>query len=306
MTENTEPQAPGTPAPEITPTPVSAPSAPSAASAATRTEDGRLRGISKSILIGVGGTGHRILLDVRKRLAEKYGAGDRIPIVSFIQIDTDAAVLSKDVSYDDRVNLDRADIVHATVHGVDTLRDRLHDYPHLRGWLDERALTGDIYQGAGAIRARGRLAFFWNYTTIARQIEADYQQITRADAIAAAINNGLTVGDGVTVYIVGSFLGGTGSGMFLDLAYTVRDKLGRNPLVEMVGIFTIPPNSEAVAVDNRPNAYASLRELTHYPPPDTVFEAQYGASIPPIRDARPPFTYSYLVDMSNPRIALNS
>src|SRR5947208_608498 len=106
MTEQSEPQAPVTPEP--TPTPETSPTSAPAPSTPTRAEDGRLRGISKSILIGVGGTGHRILLDVRKRLMEKYGSWDRIPIVSFIQIDTDTAVLSKDVSYDDRANLDRA------------------------------------------------------------------------------------------------------------------------------------------------------------------------------------------------------
>ncbi|MES4792606.1 MAG: hypothetical protein C4321_06105, partial [Chloroflexota bacterium] len=269
-------------------------------------EDARLRGISKSILIGVGGTGVNIVLDVRRRLLHKYGSLDRIPIVDFLVIDTDQAVLAKNVNFEDAANLDASDKVHASVHGVDTLRTKLNDYPHLRSWLDPRALTGDIHQGAGAVRARGRLAYFWNYSTIARKVEEMYHQVTRSDSISHAVNAGLRVGDGVTVYIVGSLLGGTGSGMFLDLAYTVRDKLGRQPLLDLVGIFTIPPNSEAVAVDNRPNAYAALLELNHYTDSATVFEAQYGPSLPPLQDARPPFNYTYLVDMSNPQIQLNS
>src|SRR5689334_12185688 len=108
MMEQSETQ---TPTPEVTPPENSASVA--APSGASRGEDGRLRGISRSIVIGVGGTGHRILLDVRKRLIEKYGAWERIPIVTFMQIDTDVAVLSREVGYDDRVNLDRADKIHA-------------------------------------------------------------------------------------------------------------------------------------------------------------------------------------------------
>lgn len=268
--------------------------------------EGRLRGISKSIIIGVGGTGHKILLDVRKRLIEKYGGLERIPIVSFLQIDTDAASLDSNVNYDDRSNLDRSEIIYASVKDVGNLRGNLHNYPHLVSWLDERALTGDIYQGAGAIRARGRLAFFWNFDQIARAVEARYQRVTQESSITAAQGLGLAVGEGVTIYVVGSLLGGTGSGMFLDLAYTIRERVARGPLVETVGIFTIPPNLDAVPVDNKPNAYAALLELNHYSHDDTVFEAQYKANLPPIRNPEPPFQFCYLVDMSNPAIALNT
>lgn len=269
-------------------------------------DEARLRGISKSILIGLGGTGHKIILDVRKRLVEKYGTLDVIPIVSFIQVDTDGAVLARNVNYSEHVNLRRSEIIHASVAGVETLKNRLNDYPHLRSWLKPSALTGDIYQGAGAIRAQGRLAFFWNYQEFTRRLAEAYRQVTREESISAANRKGLTVGEAVTVYILGSLLGGTGSGTFLDTAYTVREQLRGNPNLEIVGIFTIPPNSQAVPADNRPNAYASLLELNHYTDPSTEFEAQYTADTPPIRDPRPPFHYCYLEDVSNPQIQLNS
>ena len=269
-------------------------------------EEGRLRGISRSIIIGVGGTGHQILLDVRKRLVEKYGSLDKIPIVGFLQIDTDQALFGKNPDFDDAVNLDNADKIHTSVHGVDALRRTLKEHPHLRSWLDPRVLTGDIDQGAGAVRARGRLAYFWNYATIARRLEEEMLKVTRDSSKETAIHNGLQVGEGVTVYVVGSLLGGTGSGMFLDLAYTVRNKFKTQRMLEMVGMFSIPPNSEAVAVDNRPNAYAALLELNHFTDPSTTFSAQYQADIPPIEDADPPFRYCYLVDMSSPAAQLDS
>jgi hypothetical protein len=269
-------------------------------------DEARLRGISKSILIGLGGTGHKILLDARRRLVEKYGSLDVIPIVSFIQVDTDGAVLARNVNYSEEVNLRRSEIVHASVAGVENLKNRLNDYPHLRSWLKPAALTGDIYQGAGAIRAQGRLAYFWNYGEITRRVAEAYRQVTREESISAANRHGLAVGEAVSVYILGSVLGGTGSGVFLDVAYTVRHLLGGNPNLEIVGIFAVPPNSQAVPADNRPNAYAALLELNHYTDPSTEFEAQYTADTPPIRDSRPPFHYCYLEDVSNPQIQLNS
>ena len=152
---------------------VTAPPSPvetAAAPAVDPQDEARLRGISKSIVIGLGGTGHKIVLDVRKRLVEKYGTLDVIPIVSFIQVDTDGAVLARNLNYSEEVNLRRAEVIHASVAGVENLKNRLNDYPHLRSWLKPSALTGDIYQGAGAIRAQGRLAYFWNYPEFTRRL----------------------------------------------------------------------------------------------------------------------------------------
>lgn len=280
--------------------------APASTVVASQADEGRLRGISRSVIIGVGGTGHQIILAVRKRLIEKYGSLDKIPIVGFALLDTDQAIFSKNPDYDDAVNLDSADKIHCSVHGVDNLRKNLRDHPHLRTWLDPRVLTGDIDQGAGAVRARGRLAYFWNYATIARKLEDEMHMVTRDSSKETAIRNGLQVGEGITVYVVGSLLGGTGSGMFLDLAYTMRNKFKTQRMLEMVGMFSIPPNSEAVAVDNRPNAYAALLELNHYTDPSTTFSAQYQADIPPMEDADPPFRYTYLVDTSSPAANLDS
>jgi hypothetical protein len=269
-------------------------------------DEQRLRGISRSLLIAVGGTGHKFLLDVRQRMLQKYGSLDKIPIVSFLLLDTDQAVFSKNPNYSDAANLDNADKIHCSVHGVEQLRKNLREYPHLRDWLDPRILQGDIHQGAGAVRARGRLAFFWNYDQIAKRIQEEIVEITKDDSKAKAQKNGLRVSEGVTVYIVGSLLGGTGSGMFLDLAYAVKHLLSSQRMLETVGIFSIPPNTAAVAVDNRPNAYGSLLELNHYTDTSSTFTAQYKPDMPPIENADPPFRYTYLVDTSSPAANLGS
>lgn len=269
-------------------------------------DEQRLRGISRSLLIAVGGTGHKILLDVRQRLLQKYGSLDKLPIVSFLLLDTDQAIFRPNPNYSDAANLDSADKIHTSVHGVEQLRKNLREYPHLRDWLDPRILQGDIHQGAGAVRARGRLAFFWNYDLIAKRIQEELVEITKDDSKAKAQKNGLSVSEGLTVYIVGSLLGGTGSGMFLDLAYAVKDLLKSQPMLETVGIFSIPPNISAVAVDNKPNAYASLLELNHYTDPSTTFTAQYKPDTPVVENADPPFRYCYLVDTSSPVANLGS
>src|SRR4028118_477555 len=58
-------------------------------------QEQRLRGVSRSLLIAVGGTGHKMLLDVRQRLLQKYGSLDKLPIVSFLLLATDPAIFRK-------------------------------------------------------------------------------------------------------------------------------------------------------------------------------------------------------------------
>ncbi len=269
-------------------------------------DDLKLRGVSRSLLIGVGGTGHKMMLDVRQRLLQKYGTLDKLPIVSFLLLDTDQAIFGKNPNYSDVANLDNADKIHMSVYGVEKLRQNLREYSNLRDWLDPRTLSGDIHQGAGAVRARGRLAFFWNYDTIAKRLQEELAEITKDASKAQAIKNGLQVSEGITVYILGSLLGGTGSGIFLDLTYAVKELFKSQRMLDVVGIFSIPPNTQAVAVDNRPNAYASLLELNHYTDVSTTFTAQYNKDQPGIENADPPFRYTYLVDTSSPAANLGS
>ena len=273
--------------------------------------EARKKGISRSIIIGLGGTGHDIVLDVRKRLIEKYSSLDKIPIVTFIVIDTDQSIksdragLSDDPTANKAINLDPADKIHTPVGGTDALLKELPSYPHLKSWIDPSAISGDIQLGAGAIRARGRLAFFWNYNEISRKIEEKYNQVKLKASVDTTQRNGLTLGEGITVYLVGSLMGGTGSGMFLDAAYTVRKRM---PEAQIIGIFTIPPAAGAVSVDNRANAYAALLELNHYSDNSTIFTAQYQKDQTPLSEdvgSKSPFTFCYLEDTHGPQTHLD-
>ncbi|MDQ2733193.1 MAG: tubulin-like doman-containing protein, partial [Armatimonadota bacterium] len=95
---------------------------------------------------------------------------------------------------------------------------------------------------------------------------------------------------------MGSLLGGTCSGMFLDMAYIAGKLIPASP--DIIGIFSIPA-LQGGRQDHRANAYAALLELNHYCYPHTVFTAQYSPTQPEFRNRREPFTYTYLVGMNN-------
>ncbi|HET6381927.1 MAG TPA: tubulin-like doman-containing protein [Armatimonadota bacterium] len=264
--------------------------------------------VSRSIIIGLGGTGHQVLLDVRRRIIDKYGSLKNLPIVNFIEIDTDEDVNREQGVRDDdppEVNLQSSEKLHANIGDVQNLEDNLQQYPHIASWLDRNALLRgkDVQHGAGAIRARGRLALFRNYDRLQVMLEAAYKRIADPRVMDQCQQLGLKVSQSVTVYVVGSLLGGTCSGMFLDMAYIAGRLIPGNP--EVIGIFSIPPIAGG-RPDHRANAYAALLELNHYCYPHTEFTAQYTPAQQGIPNRREPFSYCYLVGMSNGEQQLSS
>ena len=70
------------------------------------------------------------------------------------------------------------------------------------------------------------------------------------------------------IYIISSLCGGTGAGMFLDVAHRVRQEVGSN--ADIVGIFLMPSTFESEIRSDlqrrriQANAYAALKELNHF------------------------------------------
>ena len=79
------------------------------------------------------------------------------------------------------------------------------------------------------------------------------------------------------VYVVGSFGGGTGSGVFLDIAYLIRDTLSNK--VELQGLFLIPNVglSDHVIYSN---TICCLKELEYYNDKEHDFPFRWSANPP--------------------------
>ncbi|HOM80386.1 MAG TPA: tubulin-like doman-containing protein [Armatimonadota bacterium] len=262
-------------------------------------------GVSRSIIIGCGGTGHRIILETRKRLVDKYGSLSKIPIVQFLQLDT--TPLKEEVRYAKEVNLTPNEYVFMQVQNIAKYRRGLenepHLYPHLASWVPRSILTTNVDQGAGQVRARGRFAFFENYPTIRERLYAAMNRVTSDQAYREATSNGIRVSEGgISVYILTSLMGGTGSGIFLDLAYLAKNELSQAAgakTIDTIGILLLPPVGGDLVGVYSANAYASLMELNHFNNPATEFVAQYQPGMPELRDPDDPFTFCYLMDSRN-------
>ena len=277
-------------------------------------EENQSRKINRTICIGLGGTGRDVLMRIRRLIVDRYGDFKQLPVVSFVHIDTDKATsnitgLRTGSTYHGvDLRFSDAEKVAAvmTRSEVDNFareierRAQNYDgspgvYQNIESWFPPQLLKNlkAIDEGAQAIRPVGRLAFFHNYRKIKAAIESAEQR-TRGNE-AFMIRNNWSVENKLNIFVVGSLCGGTGSGVFLDVAYCLRQMYG-NDGAQIAGYFVISPELYGNAPDKNANAYAALKELNYYATTGTTFNAEYDLqNLEYVEESRPPFEYVYLV-----------
>ncbi len=228
----------------------------------------------RTIFVGLGGTGAKALLHLRRMLLERYGAVDALDGTAFLSIDTD--VRSKEVSAEEerRSPLDRAlsfdkdERVDVKIEFKNYVGPNLIHHPQIREWWDERALPSEDFQieaGAGQIRPLSRLAFFTNHELIASGLDRAHRKVT-----SNRLDSGrLDTSSPVRVVIVAGLAGGTGSGMVLDVAALVRRTLGSTSKPKIEGFLVLPGGFKNVEQGQSypklaANGCAALLELNHY------------------------------------------
>lgn len=226
--------------------------------------------INSSIFIGLGGTGKHVLLTLRKKFFEKYGLKQGFPVNEFIWIDTDEQNVGLDGKAFDytqkQVMFEKDEIVPLTIS-----RDQFerymkyrHDYPHIWEWLPHSIeAQGPPKDGAKQIRPLGRLAFFAHYEEIIRKLKDMQSRIIDEVNVSKTHDMGYEVNaQRINVYIIFSVAGGTGSGIFLDVAYAIREHLRE---ANSIGYIVLP---SVFSPDTKQriyaNSYAALKELEHY------------------------------------------
>jgi hypothetical protein len=252
-----------------------------------------------TVVIGLGGTGHRAVLKLKRRFINAYGSVP--PIIRFLSIDTTENVEQTEHADDGRVitlepGIERHVISVATpasyVNGT---------YDYIDTWWPSNIPVQAITAGAGQVRARGRLALFARSRNIFTAINKAINDVRQIKNQKLAYREEFRVSDrgGVEVYIVSSLAGGTGSGMFLDIAFIARSFV--DALSNITGVFVMPgvfsrfPGTALV----KPNAYAALKEIERFSKLAATdsFSIHYG--IHQLEVKQPPFDLIYLIDNVN-------
>jgi Tubulin like len=268
--------------------------------------------IQRTLCIGLGGTGRDVLMQIRRLIIDRYGRLDALPVVSFVHIDADKGAsdisgLSTGNTYrGENILFTPAERVIATMTSqeIDQLIgglqqqdefDRQSPYDHIKSWLPPQLIRNvkAIEDGAGGIRPVGRLSFFHNYRKIKTAIQTaenrtrGYKQVLQ--------EKGIDEVNGLNIFVVGSLCGGTGSGMFLDVAYSLRHAYGNISDTNLVGYWVISPELYGDTPSMNANVYAALTELNHYAASNTRFQVCYDPQQEPINESRPPFDLTYLL-----------
>ncbi len=251
-----------------------------------------------TLMVGLGGTGQKVLVQLKARFVRNYG--DVPPAIEFLSFDTDQAA--------EKVQVDGM-VVQLTEHtelinigGIETasIIRNLDSHPAIGAWITEdkeRIPTRAVVMGAQQVRPLGRLSFFWHVEDVAKRLASSVSRLTD-----------LRLGSerrGINVFIVSSVCGGTGSGAVVDVAYLVRHVIERSGLRSSFcyvnGILALPsvfPNVPKLGIES--NAYACLAELNYFMESGEWYCDYGNPRVTPVEfSGQRPFNICYLVDARN-------
>ena len=255
--------------------------------------------LKRSVYIGLGGAGIQSICKAKKLFIDTYGVVP--PMVQFLGIDTDRKEFVRELEGGRNLAMNECCMLDCP-HPLD-----FYQSTHL-AWMppeNERFLRPIGGAGSGQIRTNGRLAFFYHFNQIRQAI---LQAVNSASCFQGD-QSFLPVDNRVHVNLVFSLAGGTGCGIFLDVAYLIRKLFG--PDVDVCGYAVLPSVYQEMAPGSPgmrnifPNAYGALQDLDylmnlHADDEPVTFDWPYDSfTVADFRQNPRPFDWVYLLDNNN-------
>jgi hypothetical protein len=259
--------------------------------------------IVPTLIIGVGGTGLEVITRIRRLVVESYDSLENLPILSFLHIDTEKDYKIKNVNMaGPELEPDEKYWARVTTENAkDIVNDKNKSWYH--EWLPPELSIEQLAseKGAGQIRPCGRFSFFHNRQNIASKCMEARRRIAHLDQITLH-GNVVTVAPQLNIVIVCSISGGTGSGMLIDLGYSLREWFKGESNLKLTAIVPSPDAfigiAEAKNVEK--NGYASLMELSYFADANTTFNVRYGSGeTDRIVNQIPPYDFTYIIGTRN-------
>ena len=274
-----------------------------------------------TVVIGVGGTGKNILLALKKMIIENSPNGMQdYPLLKLLSLDTDISIdtiTSEIKTVKDEIVLDpNTEIERLGAEGL-TSTLNLDEFPNIKEWypdskrsqLNPTMLSG----GASQMKPVGRFSFAWNASKLRDKLYNILSTTIDADEARRNKIGEYNLVPFTNVFICGSICGGTGSGIFLDVANLVRFVAKQtNVVAKIYGFMALASVYDSISGDLKlkPNCYASLVELDYYQN-ENNFQSPKRQFYPAYRNIGPKdwdytnssntysFDYPYLFDKTN-------
>ncbi len=220
-----------------------------------------MKKIQPSVVIGLGGTGVNTVIYLKKKLSEQ--APDSARFVRFLAIDIDELKGEAPSAglFGDNIRLDPEKNEFLRI-ADQTRGNEARNIPEISSWFPEEAYRFlPLAEGARQAKPVGRLAFFLAHDDITRWLNRLTDKLVTPEVMAAF--PGIRAGE-LNIYIVSSVCGGTGGGLFYDIAYELRYLQQQAQLPDksrIKGLFALGDVYDSVSKRVLANTYASLREL---------------------------------------------
>lgn len=269
--------------------------------------------VAGTIVIGLGGSGAETVRLIKARVRQSMSPPPGI--IEFLTADTEPRQ-----NEPGREHLSQGEYAYLGDYNARRVLEELDSHPHIKDWWFEKdqIVTGTIHKGARQRRPVGRLSLYVNWNEFARSFDNKAKTIREIVEREKTQVRGINVQRTglVKVYIISSVCGGTGSAIFLDVAFRARQILGDD--ADIMGIFYLPscflPEIQSVKQQQRikANAYASLLELNHFLKgnpfeasfPDEPFKDRLGNKVTTTLSR--PYDTVYLLDRSNNKEEMSS
>lgn len=227
----------------------------------------QLQQMRPTLVVGAGGTGQMALTYLKQILQKRFGDiwPQKIRLLAFDTAEEAFVVSGVNGGIALEPTAEFISIGNVPVPGIrrsldqqDAIRERL-------GAVMTRLPPVALRSGAKQLRPLGLLALLWNFSLVNQELRQSLWKLAGRDQID---NNTLSQQQGINVFICGSLVGGTGSGIFLDLAHIIRAffiELGAQAdFCHLTGIGVLPQAFPGVKGRNLlPNTAAALEELNH-------------------------------------------
>ena len=251
------------------------------------------------LIVGVGATANRVVKHIKRQMVARHNSMAEVPAVRLLCIDTDRNEITQQCLGQDDTAFTTTEALATPLCKPEVYRERAAS--HL-SWLSRRWIYNipRTLQTEG-LRPLGRLAFADHFEQICKSVDDAITQITIPEHIAQTAE-AMEMNPGSAqprVFIVSSISGGVGSGMTLDLAYTIKVLLAEHGLKTDVVNGILLHSTYQRARDPglaSANAFAFLTELRHYV--ENGYPGDPSIGLPEFED-EPPFDYSYFNELGN-------
>ena len=251
------------------------------------------------LIVGVGETANRIVEKLKSSLSLRHGPTEQAPAISMLCIDSDRDAIN-------RLRMSRKEGSLLSNELLDVPLRKAEEYrndsrKHLE-WLNRRWIYNvPRSQQTEGLRPLGRLAFADHFEAICDRLQSNIENISTAENLAKTADF-LDMDPGEIsprVFVVTSISGGIGSGMALDLAYTIKLLLHEAgiPTDQLVGLLlhsTYQRSREPGL--SAANAFAFLTEMRHFV--ENGFPGDNSIGLPELEDGAP-FDFTYFQDLGN-------